>query len=556
MSTNHQKNSNFEFIPSNYNVLILDDAKSVNHVLTKSFHSKGYNCFSTFTIKEAKEVLANNEIHYVMLDINLPDGNGYEIITLLERTSVKIFVLTTESDKQFREISYQKGIIDFIVKDQYFFHKVDQITKTIENIEKNKTNTILLIDDSVLIQEQLRDLLENRHYNVVVLKDLDSATKLIDEMTIDLILLDLELKNENALDFLKENNNEIVNIQKIPVLVVSGNVDSSTIRDSIKEGAVDVLTKPYVLEEIVLKIDFWTDYKRKEDEIAIHTKNLKNKNLLLEEQKVIIEEQNNKLENQIELEKQINQQKEEFLVQQSKMASMGEMLENIIHQWRQPLTAISACTTGIQLKKELACLTDDLLDESLTNITSIIQHLSNTLTDFSDYLKPNRKKVIFKLDENIDKSIFLLSSQFRIASINIIKNTSDIPIMGLKNDFVQAVLNILNNAKDALKQTNDQKKFIFIDMKSIDVSHVEIKIKDNAGGIPLDVIDKIFEAHFTTKEEQEGTGIGLYMTKEIIEKYMFGKLDVRNVNYEYEGISYTGAEFIIILPMPVQDYSI
>ena len=549
MSTNYQKTPSFEFTPSNYNILILDDAKSVNHILTKSFKNKDYNCFSTFTIKDAKEVLANNEVHYVMLDINLPDGNGYEIITLLERTSVKIFVLTTESDKQFREISYQKGIIDFIVKDQNFFHKIEQITKTIENIEKNKLNTILLIDDAVVIQEQLKDLLENRHYNVQVSSTLDKAETILDEMDIDLILLDLELKNENGMDFLRKNNNEIINIKKIPVLVVSNNVDSSTIRDSIKDGAVDVLSKPYVLEEIVLKIDFWTDYKRKEDEITIHTKNLNNKNILLEEQKIIIEEQNNKLENQIELEKQINQQKEELLVQQSKMAAMGEMLENIIHQWRQPLSAISACVSGLQFKKELDNLNDEILGESFKNIMFIIRHLSNTLNDFRDYLKPNRKKENFKLDENIDKSISLLTSQFKIESIEIIKNISNVSLVGFKNDFIQSFLNILNNAKDALKQRANQKKFIFIDMKLINDTQVEIRIKDNAGGIPEDVIDKIFEAHFTTKSESDGTGIGLYMTKEMIEKHMFGKLDVINVDYEYEGVEYRGAEFIIILPL-------
>jgi len=539
----------FEFIPSHYNILILDDAKSVNHVLTKSFKSKGYNCFSVFTIKDAKDVLQQNDIHYVMLDINLPDGNGYEIITLLEKSSVKIFVLTTESDKQFREISYQKGIIDFIVKDQNFFHKVDQITKTIENIEKNKTNTILLIDDSILIQEQLKELLQNRNYQVQIAINLDTAIDVLDKMHIDLILLALEMKELNGMDFLQKNNNEIINMKKIPVLVISGHVDSSTIRDSIKEGAVDILTKPYVLEEIVLKIDFWTDYKRKEDEIIMHTTNLKNKNILLEEQKTVIEAQNNQLENQIELEKKINLQREELLVQQTKMASMGEMLENIIHQWTQPLSAISACVSAVQVKKELELLTNELLDESLNNINQIIKHLSTTLNDFREYLKPDRKREIFYLDENIEKSIFLLTSQFKIESIEIIKKTSTIPVQGFKNDFVQSCLNILNNAKDALKETKNQKKLIFVDMESIDDTHAEIKIKDNAGGIPLEVLDNIFESHFTTKGESDGTGIGLYMTKEMIEKYMFGKLEVRNVEYEYEGITYNGAEFIIILPI-------
>ena len=539
---NNQTISRFEFIPSNYNILILDDSKSINQILTKSFQEKDYNCFSVFTIADAKEVLLNNEIHYVMLDINLPDGNGYELITLLEKSLVKIFVLTTENDKQFREISYQKGILDFIVKDKNFFYKIDQITKTIENIEKNRTNTVLIIDDSIVIQEQLKDLLKNRYYKVQVALDLTTAEKILSEMPIDLILLDLVLKEENGIDFLRKNKNSIVNIKKIPVLVVSGFVDSSTIRDSIKEGAVDVLSKPYVLEEIVLKVDFWTDYKRKENEILNTSKNL-------ELQKIIIEEQNKKLKTHILLERKVGKQKEELFVQQSKMATMGEMLENIIHQWKQPLSAISTGVSSVQLQKEIDILDTETLDKSLADIMLVIEHLNNTLDDFKNYLKPNRKRVVFNLDETIDKSLALLMSQFKRESIEIINNISNLSSIGFKNYFIQSFLNILNNAKDALKEIDNQKKFIFIDMKSIDDTQVEIKIKDNAGGIPVDIFDKIFESHFTTKSESGGTGIGLYMTKEMIEKHMFGKLEVKNVDYEYEGIPCKGAEFTIILPL-------
>ena len=266
-NSNFQLIPKFEFVTSNYNILILDDSKSINHVLTKSFLREGYSCFSTFTIKEAKEILTNNEIHYVMLDINLPDGNGYEIITLLEKTSVKIFVLTTENDKQFRAVSYQKGIIDFIIKDQNFLYKVKQITISIENIEKNKMTRILLIDASFIVREQLKELLKNRHYLVQSVSELSKAKKILDEMQIDLIIFDVELKNENTMEFLRSNNNEIIQERNIPILAISGKSGSSTIRELKQEGAVDVILKPYIIEEIVSKVDFWTDYKRKEDEI-------------------------------------------------------------------------------------------------------------------------------------------------------------------------------------------------------------------------------------------------------------------------------------------------
>ena len=258
----------YNFNPSNYNILIVEDSKSVNKILHKTFEDKGYNCFSAFTLAQARDILENNDMHYIMLDINLPDGHGYELITQLEKSSEKIFVLTTETDKQFRDVAYQKGVLDFIVKDKDFFHKILQIIPSIEQLEKNKLKTVLVVDDSFVIQAQLKDILQNRHYNVEVAADSQTALDIINTKQIDLMLLDVELKNENGIEFLEKNKNKIINIQNIPVMIISGNVEPSTIRDGLKAGAKDVIKKPYVIEEIVLKADLWVDYKRKDDELG------------------------------------------------------------------------------------------------------------------------------------------------------------------------------------------------------------------------------------------------------------------------------------------------
>ena len=262
----------FNFTPLNYNILIVEDSKSVNKILTETFTNLGYPCFSAYTIKEAKEILRKNIIHYLMLDINLPDGSGYELISSDENKLEKIFVLTGETDKDQRNIAYQKGIIDFIVKDKDFFYKIHEITTTIEQLEKNKFKTILVVDDSIVIQEQLKDILQNRFYNVLLASDATIALEIINKKTIDLILLDVELKNSNGIDFLQKNKNEIVTKRKIPVMIISGNVESSIIRDGLKAGAIDIIKKPYVIEEIVLKVDLWIDYKRKEEEVLSSTK--------------------------------------------------------------------------------------------------------------------------------------------------------------------------------------------------------------------------------------------------------------------------------------------
>lgn len=272
-----------KFVPSNYNILVVEDSKYINHTLTSTFEEMGYNCFSAFKIKDALNILEETEINYLLLDIHLPDGNGYELISKLENSDEKIFVLTSETNEDFRELSYTKGIIDFVLKDHHFFNKIHQINTTIEQLEKNKTKTILVVDDSTFIQKQLKSLLGNRNYNIELALDSTRALEVIHQRTIDLMILDIELKDSNGIEFLEEYNNEIINIKKIPVLIVSGKVEPETIRNGIKAGAVDLIKKPYVIEEIVLKVDLWIDYKRKSEEVIASTK-------LLQEHKDVVDE--------------------------------------------------------------------------------------------------------------------------------------------------------------------------------------------------------------------------------------------------------------------------
>jgi len=257
------------FKHSNYNLLIVDDSKSVNKIITHKCEELGYNCFQAFDLKEAREIIKNEQIQYLFLDINLPDGNGFELIKELENTSEKIFVLTSEKDVQLRDIAFQKGVIDFIVKDKTFFNKIDQLSNIIEKFEKNKDKTILVIDDSMVIREQLKEIFTNRYYNVLIAKDTMEASEIINTTSLDLILLDLELGVQNGLEFLQQNHSLIIGEKHIPVIVVSGVAESTTMRDSIKSGAVDLIKKPYIIEELVLKVDLWIDYKRKEEELCL-----------------------------------------------------------------------------------------------------------------------------------------------------------------------------------------------------------------------------------------------------------------------------------------------
>ena len=243
------------------------------------------------------------------------------------------------------------------------------------------------------------------------------------------------------------------------------------------------------------------------------------------------------------------EKKQSILHQQAKMAAMGEMIGNIAHQWRQPLSTISTSATGVLVSKELGVLEDSLLNDSLNKINKSAQYLSKTIDDFRNFFNPEKIKNKFLLKDTMKITSELVSAQFNSQNIEIIENIENIEINSYENELIQALINILNNAKDALKSKEPKldKKLIFIDIYK-SKKELVIKIKDNAGGILDENINKIFNPYFTTKAKAEGTGIGLYITEEIIVRHLNGHLTVENKEYIYENISYIGAEFTIHIP--------
>jgi PAS domain S-box-containing protein len=241
--------------------------------------------------------------------------------------------------------------------------------------------------------------------------------------------------------------------------------------------------------------------------------------------------------------------KENLLIQQSKLAAMGEMIAIIVHQWKQPLSLISTSSTGMKLQLEMDILTKEFSLEALDSIIKATKHLATTIDDFRDFFKPKKSKTTFNINESINKSLKLISSGFKNKDIKIIKNIDDVYITSYENDLIQILINILNNAKDALLNINTP-RLIFLSVKILDdKKNLIILIKDSAGGIPSNIIDKIFEPYFTTKDDKSGTGIGLYIVNEIITKHMKGNIKVSNVNFNYESNKYIGAEFEIIIPI-------
>ena len=258
-----------------------------------------------------------------------------------------------------------------------------------------------------------------------------------------------------------------------------------------------------------------------------------------------LREINNQLEEKIKKEVDENLKKDRLLSQQQKMISMGQMIENIAHQWRQPLSLITTSVSGLKIKKMLGDLDDEFFNKTLDSVMNTSQYLSSTIDDFRYFFKPQREKEDFYLENCCNRTIDLLEANFLEKNIKVICTIDDVKINGYETELIQVLINLLNNSKDALESKEDE-KLIFIDILRKNNKAI-IKIKDYAGGIDEDILDKVFEPYFTTKHQAQGTGIGLYMCQEIVTKHMNGHIDITNTQFKYNEKIHKGTLAVIVL---------
>jgi PAS domain S-box-containing protein len=250
-----------------------------------------------------------------------------------------------------------------------------------------------------------------------------------------------------------------------------------------------------------------------------------------------LEELNRTLEQRVAEETKKNREKDYLLIQQSRQAELGEMLNIITHQWRNPLNIIGLHVQMLKETYDHGNFTREFLEITVTYILNLIMYMSKTIDDFRNFLRPDREKKTFNLKEIISNAYSLISESFRVQNIFVdIKGGDDTFTAGYPNEYMQVVLNILNNARDAIVERNIESPRITIKIARQGNRSI-VTIADNAGGIPEELLERIFEPYFTTKNETRGSGIGLYMAKTIIEKNMQGCISVRNYD--------EGAEFRI-----------
>jgi signal transduction histidine kinase len=231
--------------------------------------------------------------------------------------------------------------------------------------------------------------------------------------------------------------------------------------------------------------------------------------------------------------------KDDLMIIEGRQAVMGEMINNIAHQWRQPINTLGLLAQDLQMTYKFGEFSKEFVDANVKKTMEVIQGMSKTIDDFRTFFRPDREKIDFKVLKVIAKVRLLLEGSFGAKQIRMqLRSSADPVVRGYPGDFSQVLLNILINARDAFTQHKVASPLVTLTVFNEEQKTV-ILVADNAGGIPPEIIGKVFDPYFTTKGPDRGTGIGLFMSKSIIEKNMGGSLTVRNLQ--------GGAEFRIEL---------
>jgi len=237
---------------------------------------------------------------------------------------------------------------------------------------------------------------------------------------------------------------------------------------------------------------------------------------------------NQNLNKQVQEEIELNLEKDNMMTLLHTQAQLGSTLEMILHQWRQPISAITTTLSSLQVYKETGILTDKILDDNINNVLSYTEHINTTIEDFRDLFKSTDKNTNIPIDELIKKSLTIIKPILKENTIDIelnltIQNIISVPV-GL---MMQVILNIVKNSIDILNANQVLNPLITISLFQDNTNNI-IEITDNGGGIPKDILPNIFEKNFTTKDGEDGTGIGLHMSKKIIETKIKGSIEAKN----------------------------
>lgn len=368
-----------------------------------------------------------------------------------------------------------------------------------EIADMSKDLKVLYIEDDLIIQKKTQALLENIFLKVDVAINGEEGLIAYQKDKYDLVVTDINMPKKDGISLIKDIKS--IN-QEQPIIVTSAYDDSGRLLELISLGISSFIVKPMNFEKFFYAIS--SEVKK------IHLKHLMQKHI----------------------------------IEQSKLAQMGEMIDAIAHQWKQPISAISLMAQTINYKIELhGKISTKEIIESNELIQKQANHLIDTIDTFRKFFRPNPPLEIVSLSELVDLVKTIMKNTLISNSIDLeLSFGGDVEIQCIKNEFIHVLINLINNAKDIFNEKSIQNKIVRIEGSITDNNKKMIKVIDNGGGIPEEIIEHIFNPHFTTKEKENGTGIGLYMSEQILKK-LNGTIDAENVETVYG----KGASFKLVL---------
>ena len=460
---------------------------------------------------------------FYLLALSILFGSIY-IYKEFEQTSLDIKVLNMESNIQY----------------------IDNITLNITALINNSTPDGIYVNlkkDSKLrkkLEKSLQLLITKRYRYVYVVdkhnkkfrflldgaKHIDDKSEFLESyVPINIKYWNEVYKTKKALYYQDENLKSLWLTYLKPILrdgevkaIIA--IDFSLEEQTLITASLKKLTKTFILVTLFsISIFFIIIFFSYIDKKRIRT---------LQIQKKEIKSFNATLQEKVNLEVSKNKEKDNMLLQQSKLAQMGEMISMIAHQWRQPLSAISATSCAIELGAQLDRLDKEQTIELASKITDYTMHLSSTIDDFRKFFKSNKKKIETNYTDIIQDVLKIVQGSIDNKAIELKQelNCAD-NLFTYANEIKQVILNLLKNAEDILVEKKIQNPYIKLRTFK-EGNNLILEVSDNAGGVPADIVDKIFEPYFSTKTKKNGTGLGLYMSKTIIEEHCNGRLSVSN----------------------------
>ena len=460
-----------------------------------------------FELSKKRWEILSNENNYLKT-MAFYDHNKKLITYLGEKPSLNIqinkdlnFIINNKKDLNFKvsiESINKKGYLVFFIDPLFFLSEIYHLA----NIE-----SYILFDNQLLFLEKFKNSNLKNHLN----RNKKSLKTNFE--------LDNKLYSTHRISLLKDNHNKKIEIIFFQDITSGQERLSFTVLKAFFLlsilGTISLIVLHYGFKVLIDRLELSnSNLEKSQEELSLLNKNLEKK----VEQEVALKI---KKENEAK-------EKERILVHQSKLASMGEMIGSIAHQWRQPLTQLSSVLVLVELKYERGKLTLKELRESIHQSQEQIEFMSKTIDDFRNFFKPNKQKDFFSPYKSVQSALSLISSSFENYNIKVnLKFEDEVLINGYESEFSQVILNILSNSKDAFIEKQIANPIITVTISKED-KNSKIVLCDNAGGINLIPIEKVFEPYVTTKHASSGTGIGLYMSKNIIEKSMNGSLSVSN----------------------------